>query len=80
MGDQHGMIGNSHIEVVAIDGPWRFAVVVEEPGDPLAGYSLLRTFAKRCLDGFDGILITGHFLQMIDSGVDRMRVRIVETR
>ena len=64
---QHRPVGHGLIEVMAIERARSFPVVVQEPEDPLSRRRLLRALMQCGLYFFDGVLVAGHFVQMLDA-------------
>ena len=64
---QHRPVGHGLIEIMAIEGARGFPVVVQEPEDPLSRRSLLRALMQCSLYLFDGVLVAGYFVQMLDA-------------
>jgi hypothetical protein len=76
---QNRMIANCVIKIVSVDRARSFAVVVQKTKHPLTR-RILRTVMQQRFDLLDRVFVARDFAEMLDTGFNRMGMRVVETR
>jgi hypothetical protein len=77
---QNRMIANCVIKIVSVDRARSFAVVVQKTEHLLTRRRILRTVMQQRFDLLDRVFVARDFAEMLDTGFNRMGMRVVETR